>query len=299
MTWKKQGLFFPTTDSKFRIAELGFGCSEVTRDSFLGETVQVLQPQNGYRAGIDSVLLAAAVPAKPGQSVLELGCGAGVVSICLARRVGGLTLAGLELQTNYAELAIKNSIINDFQFEVVEGDVADPPRGIRARQFDHVIANPPYLRRNAGGRSSDAGRDCSNRESTPLRAWINCAVKRLKPSGCFTMIHRAERLDELLVEFEGRSFRLKSNPFTRERTHRAFACCSGRGKIGTTISLSRHRFCFTRTIQNRTIRRPTELVLINCCVRRCRCNSELLLKFDDVFGSYSTKITFENFCHLR
>ncbi|MDE0307217.1 MAG: methyltransferase [Albidovulum sp.] len=186
--------------------------ADLTRDSFLGKAVQVLQPKKGYRAGIDSVLLAAAAPARSGQSVLELGCGSGVVCICLARRVGGLTFAGLELQEAYADLARKNSRINAFEFEVLEGDVSDPPKEIRARQFDHVLANPPYFRRGSGSGSSDTGRERSNMESTPLTDWINCAVKRLKPSGCFTMINRAERLDEILVSFEGRGCSLEVKP---------------------------------------------------------------------------------------
>ena len=189
-----------------------FDCADLTRDSFLGKSVHVLQPKKGYRAGIDSVLLAAAVPAESGQSVLELGCGSGVVSLCLARRVGELTLVGLELQEGYADLARKNSKINAFEFEVVEGDVTTPPRIIRARQFDHVLANPPHFRRGTGSRSNDAGRERSNIESTPIVAWINCAVKRLKPGGCFTMIHRAERLDDILVAFEGRSCSIDVKP---------------------------------------------------------------------------------------
>ena len=191
---------------------MGFESAEVTRNSFLGETVFALQPKKGFRAGIDSVLLAASVPAKAGQSVLELGCGAGIVSLCLARRVDGLTLAGLELQADYAELARRNARLNAVEIEVEDGDVAEPPRSIRARQFDHVIANPPYYRIGAGSVSSDEGRERSLRETSPLEDWISCAVKRLKPGGCFTMINRAERLEEILGAFKGRRCSLELKP---------------------------------------------------------------------------------------
>ncbi|PCH69375.1 MAG: methyltransferase, partial [Rhodobacteraceae bacterium] len=64
----------------------GFAPGDLTWNAFLGGRVQLLQPQSGYRAGVDPVLLAAAVPGRAGQSVLELGCGAGAASLCLAAR---------------------------------------------------------------------------------------------------------------------------------------------------------------------------------------------------------------------
>ena len=61
---------------------------ETTQDGFLGGRLQLYQPKTGYRAGIDPVLLAAACPVKPGEHVLELGCGVGVASLCLALEAG-------------------------------------------------------------------------------------------------------------------------------------------------------------------------------------------------------------------
>ena len=78
---------------------------ETTNDLFLGGKVTALQPAKGYRAGIDAVLLAASVPAKAGETVLELGCGVGVASLCLAARVEGVEITGVELQPEYAALA--------------------------------------------------------------------------------------------------------------------------------------------------------------------------------------------------
>ena len=68
-------------------------------DKFLCGRLRLLQPVKGYRAATDPVLLAAACPAEPGQSVLDLGCGAGAATLCLGLRVPGLALSGLELQT--------------------------------------------------------------------------------------------------------------------------------------------------------------------------------------------------------
>lgn len=81
-----------------------FAPEELTQDRFLDGRLLVAQPRRGYRAAMDPVLLAAACPARPGQAVLELGCGAGVASLCLGWRVPDLRLAGLELQPAYARL---------------------------------------------------------------------------------------------------------------------------------------------------------------------------------------------------
>ena len=94
----------------------------LTDDGFLSGRLQILQPRKGYRAGADPVLLAAACPAKPGDNVLEAGCGAGVASICLGARVDALTLTGLELQEKYADLACENAARNYQTFSILQGN---------------------------------------------------------------------------------------------------------------------------------------------------------------------------------
>jgi len=89
--------------------------------------------------------LASAVKPKGAASVLELGCGVGVASLCLGARVSGLKITGVELQSDYAALAERNAVENGVRFEVVTGDVEDLPLDVRQRSFDHVIANPPYF----------------------------------------------------------------------------------------------------------------------------------------------------------
>jgi tRNA1(Val) A37 N6-methylase TrmN6 len=182
-----------------------FDDGDLTDDGFLGGRVRILQPRKGYRAATDPVLLAASVVARAGQSVLELGCGVGVASLCLATRVPGLVLCGIERQADYAELARRNSAANRAPFDVIEGSVDSLPSELRARSFDHVIANPPYFRNGAGTRADDAGRDAALREQTPLAVWVDAALKRLRPDGWLTMINLAERLPDVLVALEGRA----------------------------------------------------------------------------------------------
>ncbi len=170
----------------------------------LGGRVRLLQPRAGYRAGTDPVLLAASIAARPGQSVLELGCGAGPGLCCLGVRVPGLHLTGLELQTGYAELARQNLSRNGLDGEILSGDLSDPPAALRAQSFDHVLANPPYFETGKRIVAEEAGREIARAGETPLADWVICAAKRLKPRGSATFIQRVERLPDLLTAMQGR-----------------------------------------------------------------------------------------------
>lgn len=182
----------------------GLFAEGVSDDAFLVGRLRVWQPRRGYRGATDPVLLAAAVAARPGAAVLELGCGAGLATLCLAARVPGLALAGVERQPAYAALARANAARNGRALEVVEGDLADLPLRLRTRSFDHVLANPPWFA-PATTPARDAGRDAARREETPLALWVATALRRLRPGGRLTLIAPAERLPELLAALGGRA----------------------------------------------------------------------------------------------
>ncbi|MDZ4087650.1 MAG: methyltransferase [Tabrizicola sp.] len=174
-----------------------FAEEDLSGDKFLCGRLRLLQPLKGYRAATDPVLLAAACPAEPGQSVLDLGCGAGAAALCLGQRVPGLAIAGLELQPAYADLARRNAARNGIPLEVHEGDLARIPVPLR-RDFDHVIANPPYY--HAGGSPSPvAARATAMQVETPLSAWVAAATRRLRPGGWLTLICGTDGLPEVLA----------------------------------------------------------------------------------------------------
>lgn len=174
-------------------------------DRLLGGRVRLLQPLAGYRAATDPVLLAAAVPARAGESVLELGIGAGAATLCLAARVPGLRLSGLEIQPLYLDLAARNAVLNGVEIALHAGDVTAPPAALRAQSFDHVILNPPY-HGEENSASPVAARDRAHRETaTGLEVWIAAALARARPRGRIAIIHRAERLAEILAHLHGRA----------------------------------------------------------------------------------------------
>ena len=181
-----------------------FADAELTQDRFLGGALAIAQPRLGYRAGVDPVLLAAAVPAKAGQSVLELGCGAGVASLCLGRRVPGLRLAGVELQPDYAQLAHRNADTNAVPMQVFTADLRCLPPEVKAANFDHVIANPPYFSRANGTAAANQGREIALAGQTALADWIDAATLRLAPNGHLTLIQKTDRLDDILSAIDRR-----------------------------------------------------------------------------------------------
>ncbi len=173
-----------------------FAAHELSDDKLLCGGLRLLQPLKGYRAATDPVLLAAACPAQSGDSVLDLGCGAGAAALCLGRRVPGLHLAGLEIQPDYAALARQNADRNGLALEVHDGDLARMPTALR-RDFDHVIANPPYYP-TGGSPSPIAGRARAMQVATPLSDWVSAASRRLRPGGWLTMICGADGLPQIL-----------------------------------------------------------------------------------------------------
>ena len=175
---------------------------DLTQDAFLCGKLQLWQPRQGYRAATDPVLLAAACPALPGQSVLDLGCGVGAAAFCLARRVPDLRLAGLEVQPDYAALAQRNAVENGIAMRVEVGDLADMPKALRV-DFDHVIANPPYYPKG-GTPSPNAGRATALQIHTPLGDWVQAASRRLAPGGWLTLICGADGLPEVLAAMAGK-----------------------------------------------------------------------------------------------
>lgn len=174
-----------------------FAEDDLSDDKFLCGRLRLLQPRKGYRAATDPVLLAAACPAEPGENVLDLGCGAGAATLCLGHRVPGLELAGLELQPAYVELARRNAERNKISAEIYQGDIARMPSALR-RDFDHVIANPPYY--HAGGSPSPvAARARAMQVETPLADWVAAAARRLRPGGWMTLICGTDGLPQVLA----------------------------------------------------------------------------------------------------
>jgi len=159
---------------------------ELTDGHLLGGRVRHAQPREGFRSGIEPVLLAAAVPARTGERVLEAGSGAGAALLCLAARVAGISGVGVERDPALAALAAHNAAANGWaELAFLAADITE----VRdLGRFDHAFANPPY--HAAGGTASpDAARDTARRAAPELfGAWAAAMGRWLRPHGTLTWI---------------------------------------------------------------------------------------------------------------
>lgn len=190
-----------------------------TTDALLGGLVRLKQPRRGQRASADAVMLAAAIAVKGPAQALELGCGSGVAMLCLAARLKNVTVAGLELQPDLAALCARNIAANGFEdrLTVYEGDLrARRIAGLTPNSFDQVFANPPYFDVARHRVSPHAGRAVARAEggedAADIGQWIAAMLRYAKPNAGVTLIHKAERLGDILAAFGGRAGAIRVIP---------------------------------------------------------------------------------------
>jgi tRNA1Val (adenine37-N6)-methyltransferase len=168
---------------------------ETTDDHLLDGRVRLRQPRRGLRAGLDAVLLAAGVAARPGQTVLEAGCGSGAGFLCLAARVPGLRILAVEQDAGLAALARANAAANGLaaQVEVIEADVRDLALARGLPSCDHAFANPPYW--PGGTAPPEALRRAATHEAARLEDWARFLAAPLTGRGSLSLILPAARLE--------------------------------------------------------------------------------------------------------
>ncbi len=179
-----------------------------SEDMLLGGRVRLRQPRQGYRAAIDPVLLAAAVPAGPADHVLDIGCGVGAAALCLAIRVEGCRVTGIETERDLVHLANDNVALNGLFGRVVavQGDLLHPPPRLEPGSFAHVMANPPFLEAGTASAPPDAAKAAAHIEGeADLAAWVRFALMMARPKGSITFIHRADRMEQLLAQLSRRA----------------------------------------------------------------------------------------------
>jgi tRNA1(Val) A37 N6-methylase TrmN6 len=170
---------------------------DTTLDGLLDRRIMLEQPKDGFRVAVDTVLLAAAVPAKAGERVADFGCGVGGAMLCLAARVPGVVVTGIELQSDLVALAQANIVRNKIgKCEVRQGDVTKLADDVVC---DHVMMNPPYHDERRHDVSVHAGKRTANTEKDgDLALWIDAAHRILPKMGTLTLIHRADRREEIM-----------------------------------------------------------------------------------------------------
>ena len=172
---------------------------DVAESALLGGRVRLRQPVKGYRAGMDAALLAAAVTAEPGQRVIEAGSGAGAVLMQIAARCPDAALTGLERDPAMAALARENAVLNGADASIIEGDVAAGFRALDLPPFDWAVSNPPFFDDPGALRAPAEGKRGAWMADDGLKAWTTFLLKSVSEGGRIVVIHRADRLADLLA----------------------------------------------------------------------------------------------------
>lgn len=198
---------------------------QIVENGLLNGRVRLRQPARGYRAGMDAALLAAAVPALPGQTVIEAGCGAGAVLMQIAARRPGVRLMGIERDPAIAALAVENAALNDVAATTTihSGDVAAGFRALDAAPGDWAVSNPPFFDDAGALRAPAEGKRGAWMADDGLKAWTGFLLKAVREGGRIVVIHRADRLADLLALLGGKagSFAVRPiHPFADEPAKR-------------------------------------------------------------------------------
>lgn len=186
----------------------------LTDDAFLGGALQILQPADGYRAGVDAVLLAAAVPSalQAGARLLDLGSGVGTVGLAAAHRIPGLRATLIERAPGLAGLALRNAARNGLadRIEVLEADLTLPGArlsalGLAPESFEAVVANPPFHAEGSGTPAAEPVRAAAHAMPEPeLELWVRTMARHARAGGTAILIHKASALPDALAAMESR-----------------------------------------------------------------------------------------------
>jgi tRNA1(Val) A37 N6-methylase TrmN6 len=208
---------------------------EMTDDTVLDGRVKLRQPARGYRAGVDAALLAAACDAEPGQRVIEAGCGAGGALLAAAARRESVSFTGIERDPDAAALARENAAANGLaeRVTVIEGDVVHRFSGLGLEPFDAALANPPFFDDPGALRGPSEARRAAWMADDGLAAWTGFLAKAVREGGTITLIHRADRLADILALLGDKagSFQVRPvHPFADEPAKRVLVRAIKTGK---------------------------------------------------------------------
>jgi tRNA1(Val) A37 N6-methylase TrmN6 len=208
---------------------------DTIRSGFLGGRLNLAQPKRGYRAGMDAALLAAACDARPGQRVIEAGCGAGAALLSAAARRTESVFTGVERDPEALALCRENITVNGLseRVQALEGDVGQKLSALGLQPFDAALANPPFFDDPDAIRGPAPEREGAWIAEGGLEAWTRFLLKAVREGGTITMIHRADRLGDILALLNkgAGSFRIRPvQPFADEPAKRVLVRAVKTGK---------------------------------------------------------------------
>jgi len=166
------------------------------------KNLKIIQNKEGFCFGIDSVLLSDfAKDIKKDSKVLDLGTGTGIISILLCGKTDLSKIIGVEVQEEVYDMARRSVLLNNLEnkFEVINKNILDLNKIFGKNSFDVIVTNPPYKKKNTGIINESEKKIISRHEITAdLEDFIKVSKDLLKDKGEFYMVHRPERLVDIM-----------------------------------------------------------------------------------------------------
>lgn len=212
---------------------------ELTEDTILNGKISLLQPKIGYRVAIDPIILSSFTNAKPNQSVLDVGCGVGTISLILKKKNSSAEIFAIDIDETICEICKQNSIKNSLEINVVNVGIENISSNplLKNKLFDHVVTNPPFFELKSSRISNE--KRFANFETILLEDWISHCLKKVKNKGTFSIIHSSHRIDDILRALGGKVGNIEITPiYSTEKSNaiRIIVTCIKSSRAHTKIS---------------------------------------------------------------
>ncbi len=165
--------------------------------------LEIIQDPDKFCFGVDAVFLSDFARVKPGETVLDMGTGNGIIPLLLSAKTQGRKFTGLEIQQDTAEMARRSVLHNHLEdrIEIVTGDIKEAAEIFKPAFFDVITINPPYMLADHGLRNPDSARAVARHEVLcSLDDILRESMRLLQDKGRFYMIHRPFRLTEIMTK---------------------------------------------------------------------------------------------------
>lgn len=209
-----------------------------TDDTIMNGLISIRQPKKGYRVAVDPVVLASCVRVLENQSILDVGCGVGAISLILKLRVRSARVKSIDIDQHMCNLCRYNAHQNALDLDVQHIGLEELAL-MEQGQYDLVVTNPPFFRKESS-RISES-KIIANFETMELSRWVSLCLKLLKPRGIFNIIHEPSRIADILTAIiKGRAGATVIIPvYSEQRSERAVRVvvqCTKGNRGGTKIA---------------------------------------------------------------
>ncbi len=195
---------------------------ENERINEINDDIKLIEKKEGLTFGTDAYLLSAILPKRQNNIYAELGCGTGVVSLLALNRKKCAHVYGIEVQSEIAEVAKRNTELNCLsdKLTIISSDLREVKATTLGCEVDVVFSNPPYMKADSGKANENDFKNISRHEIFGgIDDFCACASRILKHGGAFYVVYRPDRMIDLLSALRNNNLEPKRMVFVHSNLH--------------------------------------------------------------------------------